>query len=170
MLLHEAGPDVGGKAQGLAKTADTVGTMPEDEISVLASRDAAVPTEEPKEPPKEQSEEVRPRDSAQILDDPPVYISSEQVSVKPVLLVDVPPTLAGEIAHDLSSVVLNLLINEQGKVDRVIVEDESLPQTTRQTLVEGFSKVQFTPALMQERPVKIRLRIELSVGENSVLQ
>lgn len=141
-----------------------------------SAKEAAADGGEPMsdEAPARRAQEEKPAEpgspeASESDDSSAAYIDAAKVNTQPVLLVDVPPTLARTIPDDLSSVVLRLLINEQGKVDHVVVEDESLPQKTRQALVDGFSKVEFRPALMQQRPVKVQLRIEVSVGDRALV-
>jgi hypothetical protein len=123
----------------------------------------------PQEMKKEAPEEMPvPQEDSEKDNASPDYLDSTQVNVQPQLLVDVPATLAQRIPGNLSSVVLRLLINENGAVDQVLVEEESLSEEARQTLVEAFSGLEFRPALMQERPVKVQLRIGVSIGNQLV--
>jgi hypothetical protein len=96
------------------------------------------------------------------------YVESSEVDVQPALLVDVPESLANEIPLNISTVTLRLLVNESGKVDQVMIEDQSMPESAQRALIDGFSKVIFQPALMREQPVKVQLRIQLSVHSSGI--
>lgn len=59
------------------------------------------------------------------------------------------------------SVILRLFINDQGEVDRVLVEDSYLSAEVERHVVEAFSKMRFQPGKIGEEFVRSQLRIEV---------
>lgn len=96
----------------------------------------------------------------------PYYYSPQDLGSKPqatteILIAD-PGTLAGTTS---GSVVLELFINEAGGMDRVRVESASLPEPFQNIAAEAFRQSVFTPGLKDGKPVKSRLRVEVTVED-----
>lgn len=60
------------------------------------------------------------------------------------------------------SVVLEVLINENGQVDRVNVESSDLPGDYQLAASRSFQRAEFVPGRLNGHPVKSRLRVEVS--------
>lgn len=61
-----------------------------------------------------------------------------------------------------SRVVLSLLIDERGEVDKVIVEAADAPTELEQLASRAFSGARFTPGMRDGAAVKSRLRVEVT--------
>lgn len=61
----------------------------------------------------------------------------------------------------LPRVPLDLLINEEGRVDRVDHLPDILPDEVSARMVELLSQIRFTPGEIEGTPVKVRYRIEV---------
>lgn len=61
-----------------------------------------------------------------------------------------------------SHVVLTLLIDETGKVDKVIMETADAPEELAELASRAFSSTRFRPGFRDNQAVKSRLRIEVT--------
>lgn len=96
----------------------------------------------------------------------PRYFRPQELTGKPFILQDVSSDLALRLfGVPLQSVVLRLLINEQGDIDRVIIEDSDLPEQTERSVVEAFSRMKFYPGKIGATAVKTQLGIKVSIEE-----
>ncbi len=62
---------------------------------------------------------------------------------------------------DLKTVVAVLMIDEQGEVRQVQLDDEALEQPLRQLLAQRLMALRFVPGKLYGRPVRSRLALEL---------
>jgi hypothetical protein len=98
----------------------------------------------------------------------PRYFRPQELSGKPFILHDVPADLAITLyGVPLQSVVLHLLINEKGDIDRVIIENSNLPEQTENAIIEAFSKTKFYPGKIGEIAVRTKLKIEVAIEDAS---
>jgi PIN domain nuclease of toxin-antitoxin system len=58
---------------------------------------------------------------------------------------------------------LQLLINQYGDVDRVVVEESALPQVLLAELQAKFLQARFTPGRLDTRAVSSAVRIEVQL-------
>ncbi|KRI01167.1 hypothetical protein [Curvibacter sp. PAE-UM] len=92
------------------------------------------------------------------------YFSPDELSVKPQLMSDAEvsgPTFIPDILP--LPVLVQLLINEQGGVDRVILGENFLSDVARKYIVESFSGMKFSPGMLGARPVKSQLQIVVNL-------
>lgn len=92
------------------------------------------------------------------------YFSPDELSVKPQLMSDAEvsrPTFIPDILP--LPVLVQLLINEQGGVDKVILGENFLSDVARQYIVESFSGMKFTPGMLGALPVKSQLQIVVNL-------
>ena len=89
---------------------------------------------------------------------PPEELSSKPRAVVPVFL-DYP-----ENAPLVSKkhIVLRLLINEHGSVDRTVVEDSDLPEELQGIAINAFGQSRFHPGMRNNAPVKSQLLVEIT--------
>ena len=93
----------------------------------------------------------------------PEYLISSQLSQRPVVLgtIEVPyPEIkpeGGEV-----KVVLTLYINERGIVDRVEVDDASVPAPFADAARRAFLLATFTPGRVHDQAVRSQLQIEVN--------
>lgn len=94
------------------------------------------------------------------------YWPVSQLTQRPVLLLD----LAPEVQHRWSfagagSVVMMLLINEHGEVDRALLQASTLPPEVLPALAndlrQQFQRLRFMPGYLHNAPVRSALRIQL---------
>lgn len=92
------------------------------------------------------------------------YFPPEELSVKPQILSDAEssePTFIPDILP--LPVLVQLLINEQGGVDRVILGENFLSDTAKKYIVESFSGMKFSPGMLGPTPVRSQLQIVVSL-------
>lgn len=100
---------------------------------------------------------------------PPYYFSTKDLTQKPLVARDVPADLI-LIVPDVpaQAATLQILINEYGEIDQVIVEDSLLPEVAQKTVVDAFVKARFHPGEINGVPVKSQLRIEIMLEDIAV--
>ncbi len=92
----------------------------------------------------------------------PYYFQPSELTEQPVVVVDVSPDLSAVFSSGLSQLaVLDLLINESGDIDDVIMENSSLAEPAQQLIKNAFSKTKFNPGKVAGMPVKSQLKIEV---------
>lgn len=94
----------------------------------------------------------------------PYYFHGSELTQKPQNILDAPPqiTFVG-IGDPPESVVLRLLINETGDVDRVLIENEKIFGEMEYLILSTMMKMKFKPGKIDDVPVKSQLRIELQL-------
>jgi hypothetical protein len=93
---------------------------------------------------------------------PPYYFQPAELTEQPEVAVDIASDLSAILASGLSQMaVLDLLINESGDIDDVVVEDSSLPEPAQQLIRDAFAKTKFRPGKVAGMPVKSMLKIEV---------
>jgi len=94
----------------------------------------------------------------------PHYYRSNELTEKPRLLQDIAPDQV-LVLPDIfpQPVVVHLLINELGDIDKVIVEESFLSEQARRLVIEAFTKIKFDPGRLGDMPVKSQLRIEVTL-------
>jgi hypothetical protein len=92
----------------------------------------------------------------------PYYFHADELTEKPHLLQDIPPDKIS-VLPDISPrpAVARLLINEQGDIDKVVIEDSALSEKAKQFVIDSFSNVKFQPGKLGNMPVPSELRIEI---------
>lgn len=92
------------------------------------------------------------------------YYEPSEVSrgVLPLTEIDPSPNELAEVA-DAGSLVLVLYISDNGRVDRVEIEQQKGDPAIGAIVAKQFLAALFTPAEVEGRPVKSRLRIEVTV-------
>jgi len=94
----------------------------------------------------------------------PHYFTPEELSVKPKLLSDAgasEPTFIPDILP--LPVLVQLLINEEGDVDGVILGENFLSDAAKKYIVESFSGMKFSPGVLGAFPVKSQLKIVVNL-------
>jgi hypothetical protein len=90
------------------------------------------------------------------------YFSLQELAEKPQVVQDLPVDLHLPLPEaSPHAAMLELLINESGAVDHVIMADAELDADARQSLAGIFSKIRFRPGKKDGVPVKCRMRIEV---------
>jgi len=93
----------------------------------------------------------------------PHYFPVRDLDRKPEVIGEVPLAYPVELpVVTRSRVVLNLLIDEQGKVDKVMVENTETPGEFEQLASRAFASARFRPGMREGEAVKSRLRIEVT--------
>jgi hypothetical protein len=92
------------------------------------------------------------------------YFSIAQLTSPPHALMDVQANLADLLPLDFRSVVVSLLIDEDGKTDEATIEDASLPEPVRQVIQQAFQKMRFSPGMVGDVAVRSKLEIELTIN------
>lgn len=63
------------------------------------------------------------------------------------------------------SVILQIWVDDQGNVDRVMLEDAQLSNEDERLVTAAFSKVKFHPAKIGRIPVRSKLRMEIMLED-----
>ncbi len=99
----------------------------------------------------------------------PYYFSAKDLTQRPLVVRDVPADLMLVVPDvPAQAATLQILINEYGEIDQVIVEDSLLPETAQKTVVDAFVKTRFHPGEINGVPVKSQLRIEIMLEDIDV--
>jgi hypothetical protein len=92
------------------------------------------------------------------------YLPAHRLTTRPLIQTDIdailPATFYGIAPQRL---VLQLLINQYGDVDRVVVEESALPQVLLAELQAKFLQARFTPGRLDTRAVSSAVRIEVQL-------
>jgi hypothetical protein len=92
----------------------------------------------------------------------PHYFPASQLTQKPVVLQDIPANLTIDLPDaPAQAAVLRLLINELGEIDKVIVDESSVPESAAQAITEAFRSIRFRPGEKEGAPVKSQLKIQI---------
>lgn len=98
----------------------------------------------------------------------PYYYQLSELSEKPHVLQDISPVLSlGLLEAKSQTAVLSLLINEQGAVDKALIEDDLLSEPVRQLVKMAFEKIKFEPGKIDNISVKSQLWIEITLEATS---
>lgn len=96
------------------------------------------------------------------------YFLSKELSEKPVVIEDINQDLRIALPGiEAQSLVLILLINEEGLIDRVELEKTDLPLEIATQVINTFSSLKFQPGKIDQVAVKSQLKIEVQL-ENSL--
>lgn len=90
------------------------------------------------------------------------YFGVDELDHKPAIIGKVVlayPENAPLVAH--GQVVLELFIDETGRVDKVLVEAKGLPATLQELARDKFAEARFRPGIRKDQLVRSRLRIEV---------
>jgi hypothetical protein len=144
-------------------TASIVAPLPvddkSDEVAITEKGQSAV----------DLTEQSQTKTALPILASHEYYFAPKELSEKPHLLQDIPPDLALSVP-DISprSVILQLLINEEGSIDRVVMSDFALPEQAKQLLTDTFSKIKFQPGKIDGVAVKSQFKIEVMLQDQEL--
>jgi hypothetical protein len=94
----------------------------------------------------------------------PHYFQAKELQEKPQILQDISPTLNLSLPGvAIQSVVLRLLINELGDVDKVEIDESGLTDEAERLVAQAFSKLKFYPGKLDDSFVKSQLKIEVTL-------
>lgn len=96
---------------------------------------------------------------------PPRYLPADELDARPLIRTPVYPEFPPDAKVAGGRVVLQLLINEAGAVDRAVVLQAGPATVFDAAAVDAFASARFTPGRKDGRDVKSDLRIELQFGE-----
>jgi TonB family protein len=95
----------------------------------------------------------------------PSYLPAEELDERPLVRTAVHPAFPPEAGVASGRVVLRLLINEAGAVDRLFVLRADPAGVFEAAAMEAFAKAKFTPGRKDGSAVKSALTVELRFGE-----
>ncbi|GGC71189.1 hypothetical protein GCM10011396_17910 [Undibacterium terreum] len=96
--------------------------------------------------------------------EPAYYLPTNQITEKPVVKLDVSSDVALVLASNQPrSAVLRLLINENGSIDQVIMEQGDFSETEKQALINACMHMEFEPGKKDGSPVKTEMRIQMTI-------
>ena len=100
------------------------------------------------------------------------YLPAALLTDKPSVLIDIDPELSQRFTFILPQTLeLQLLINEYGDVDRVLLEEplaadgsvDALPPVLLEELMQHFLEARFLPGRLHGQPVRSALKIRVSL-------
>lgn len=101
----------------------------------------------------------------------PHYYRVSELTQKPIVLHDGAPSIVLDLPGlSPQPAIFRLLINEQGEVDEVLIEESYLPEQTERLLMDSFSKTKFQPGKINNASVRSQLRIEVSLDSVAELR
>jgi len=89
------------------------------------------------------------------------YFSASELDSRPIALLPVDPQYPDPAPKHASLIVLAVLINETGTVDRVVPLTDSPGDPLRESAAAAFSRARFAPGLRNGTPVKSRMLVEV---------
>jgi hypothetical protein len=98
---------------------------------------------------------------------PPKYVPAEELDERPLIRTPVHPVFPPDAPVASGRVVLKLLINEAGAVDRTVAVQADPPGVFEQAAVDAFAAARFTPGRKDGLAVKSALKVELNFGAGS---
>jgi len=98
---------------------------------------------------------------------PPKYVPAEELDERPLIRTPVHPVFPHDAPVASGRVVLKLLINEAGAVDRTVAVQADPPGVFEQAAVDAFAAARFTPGRKDGLAVKSALKVELNFGAGS---
>jgi Gram-negative bacterial TonB protein C-terminal len=91
------------------------------------------------------------------------YTSSGRLSVRPFAMDEISvPSPEGIDYRGVVKALLTLFIDEDGTVVRTKIDDADLPPQFQEAAKKAFEQVRFHPGEIDDRPVKARMRIEVT--------
>ncbi|MES2072681.1 MAG: hypothetical protein V4488_20135 [Pseudomonadota bacterium] len=97
------------------------------------------------------------------------YYHTEELTRAPVVQQDVQPAALASITNLFQSdfpeqaLTLRLLINENGDIDKVELEEENLSERIKLLVQDAFLKLKFLPGAIGDLPVKSQMTIVISM-------
>lgn len=96
------------------------------------------------------------------------YFTPHELSRRPQAASDVQIDYPEESGSEEGGrIVLRLLINELGTVDRIVVETDDAPKTLEQLALGAFTHARFRPGMRDNRPVKSQMLVEVTLDPNA---
>jgi hypothetical protein len=92
----------------------------------------------------------------------PRYFNASELERRPIALLPIDPVIPQPAPKHASLVVLAVLINETGNVDRVVPLTDNPGNPFRESAVAAFSRARFAPGLRNGAPVKSRMLVEVT--------
>ena len=96
---------------------------------------------------------------------PPRYLPADELDERPLIRTPVHPEFPPDAKVASGRVVLELLINEAGAVDKAVAVRAEPSGVFDAAAVDAFAAARFTPGRKDGRAVKSALKIELQFGE-----
>lgn len=94
----------------------------------------------------------------------PHYYTIDELTVRPFVLEDVPSSTVFSLPDvPPEPILIQLLINEFGEVDRVLLEATPFSEEVERFVMDSFSKLKFYPGKLSEQPVKSQMSIEVTL-------
>jgi TonB family protein len=99
----------------------------------------------------------------------PTYVPAEELDERPLIRTPVHPEFPADATAASGRVVLQLLINETGTVDKAAALQAEPPGVFEQAAMDAFLPARFTPGRKGGVAVASALRVELEFGEGPPL-
>jgi len=101
--------------------------------------------------------------SIPVMSTEPYYFKSDELTHPPIVLQDVLSSKNPIFASIINKyLILKLLVNEYGDIDRVLIEDSLISEEVEIIVMNEFLKIKFYPGTINDIPVKSQLTIEVT--------
>ncbi len=92
------------------------------------------------------------------------YFTTDQLTEKPVAATDINPDIALRLAGTSPrKAVLRLLINEDGSIDDVLIEQGDFSEEEAKLITDACKVLLFEPGKIHKTAVKVEMRIEMII-------
>ena len=91
----------------------------------------------------------------------PRYYEPSELDRRPVPLHSIEPESPAEAGAREGTVVLRILINEEGGVDDVVALEAQPPDLFEKAAIAAFMAARFSPGMLDDAPVKTQLLVEV---------
>ena len=96
------------------------------------------------------------------------YMPSARLSVRPSAVDEISVPYPDGVDHrGVSKAILTLFIDEEGAVVRVKIDKSDLPPQLQEAATNTFAQARFHPGRIDDRPVKSRMRIEVTFDSDA---
>lgn len=139
----------------------TTNTGPRAGDSPVAGPPApAAPVPPPAEPPKARGSELAPADAKGPLP-APTYLHATEVDRRPAPVTRIEPKYPPEAGNAEGKVVVRLLLDEEGRIDRIEIVSAEPPGLFERAALEAFGSARYQPALWRGMRVKSQITFEV---------
>lgn len=96
----------------------------------------------------------------------PHYFRVSELTEKPHVVQDIASNLM-LVTPDIpaQAAVLRLFINDEGGIDKVVIEESSLPAHAQRRILDAFSGIRFQPGKIGRLSVRSQLRIQITLQD-----
>ena len=96
----------------------------------------------------------------------PHYFRTSELTQKPVVVQDISSSFVIVVPDvPAQAAILRLFVNDEGNIDKVLIEDSHLPEHAERRIRDAFSRIRFQPGKIGRQAVRSQFRIEVLLEE-----